>query len=65
MPSADTPREPMPVPCDEERSMQDARRNVTGRAEGDKNALKHGRYTAEAIGGRRSIAELILIARQM
>jgi hypothetical protein len=35
MPSADTPREPMPVARDEERSMPDARRNVTGRSEGE------------------------------
>jgi hypothetical protein len=35
MPSADTPREPMPVARDEERSMPDARRNVTGCSEGE------------------------------
>ena len=34
MPSADTPREPVPVASDAERPMPDARRNVTGRAEG-------------------------------
>src|SRR5262249_36311927 len=34
MPSADPPREPVPVACNEERSMPDARRSVTGRAEG-------------------------------
>jgi hypothetical protein len=33
MPSADPPREPMPVAGDEERSLPDARRNVPGRAE--------------------------------
>ncbi len=35
MPSADTPREPVPVAGDEERPMPDARRNVTGRTEGE------------------------------
>jgi hypothetical protein len=34
MPSTDTPREPMPVARDEERSMPDARRTVAGRSEG-------------------------------
>jgi hypothetical protein len=35
MRSADTPREPVPVACDEERPMPDARRNVTGRPKGE------------------------------
>ncbi len=35
MPSADTAREPVPVARDEERPMPDARRNVTGRTEGE------------------------------
>ena len=35
VPSADTTREPVSVPGDEERSMPDARRNVSGRAEGE------------------------------
>src|SRR5262245_23372430 len=33
MPSADAPRQPMPVACDEERSLPDARRAVAGSAE--------------------------------
>jgi hypothetical protein len=33
MPSADAPREPMPVACNEKRSLPDARRTVTGRTE--------------------------------
>jgi hypothetical protein len=32
---------------------------------GNKNALKHGRYTADAIALRRSIAALIRRARQL
>jgi hypothetical protein len=32
---------------------------------GNKNAFKHGRYTADAIASRRSIAELIRNARQV
>jgi hypothetical protein len=34
MPSADASRQPVPIACDEERAVSDARRNVTGRAEG-------------------------------
>jgi len=30
-----------------------------GAPKGNRNALKHGRYTAEAIAGRREIAELV------
>jgi hypothetical protein len=45
--------------------MPDARRNVTGRTTGNKNALKQGRYTVEAIAQRRSIAALIRIARHL
>jgi hypothetical protein len=36
-----------------------------GAPKGNKNALKHGRYTAEAIARRRSIAALIRAARQL
>jgi len=32
---------------------------------GNRNAYKHGRYTADAIARRRSIAELIRTARQI
>ena len=32
---------------------------------GNRNALRHGRYTAAAIARRRSIAELIRNARQL
>jgi hypothetical protein len=35
MPSANTTREPVPVTGDEERPVSDARRNVTGRTEGE------------------------------
>ena len=35
-----------------------------GAPKGNKNALKHGRYTAEAIARRREIAELIRTARK-
>ena len=36
-----------------------------GAPKGNKNALKHGRYTAEAIARRREIAELIRTARDL
>lgn len=32
---------------------------------GNKNALKHGRYTADAVANRRAIAQLIRKAREM
>jgi len=33
--------------------------NATGAAKGNSHALKHGRYTAEAIAERREIASLL------
>jgi hypothetical protein len=36
-----------------------------GAPKGNKNALKHGRYTAEAIARRREVAELIRTARAL
>lgn len=36
-----------------------------GAPKGNKNALKHGRYTAEAIAGRKSITELLRQARRL
>jgi uncharacterized protein YjcR len=36
-----------------------------GAPKGNKNALKHGHYTAAAIDRRRSIAKLIRSARQL
>jgi hypothetical protein len=36
-----------------------------GAPKGNKNALKHGRYSADAIGSRRAVAKLIRRAREM
>ena len=36
-----------------------------GAPKGNKNALKHGRYTADAIARRRAIGELLRISRQV
>ena len=36
-----------------------------GPPKGNKNAFKHGRYCAEAVARRRSIAELIRKAREL
>jgi hypothetical protein len=36
-----------------------------GAPKGNKNAFKHGRYCAEAVARRRSIAELIKNAREL
>jgi uncharacterized protein YjcR len=36
-----------------------------GAPEGNRNALKHGRYTAEAIEHRRMVRELLRAAREL
>jgi uncharacterized protein YjcR len=36
-----------------------------GAPEGNKNALKHGRYTAEAIAVRRAISALLRDSREL
>ena len=36
-----------------------------GAPKGNKNALKHGRYTAEAIAQRREVAKLIRAAMEL
>ena len=61
MPGADTTRDAVPITCDEERPLQDARWPV----QGNRNAYKHGRYTAEAIACRREISALIRAARDL
>jgi hypothetical protein len=58
-PSPDTPRDRVLVAGDEERPMPMHGGTSPGAPKGNKNAFKHGRYTAEAIARRRSIAELI------
>jgi hypothetical protein len=40
-------------------SLAVARRRVAGAPKGNKNALKHGRYTAEAIANRRGLSTLL------
>jgi len=57
LPSKNAEPELVSSACDAERPMSDARRNVAGK--GNKNALKHGRYTAEAIARRRSVSALV------
>jgi hypothetical protein len=47
--SADKERALVPIAGHAERPLPAARRTVTGSAKRHKNALKHGRYTAEAI----------------
>jgi hypothetical protein len=51
----------MPVTRDEERPQSDARRNMKG----NQNALKHGRYTADAIAKRREIGALVRAMRTL
>jgi len=65
MPGADAPRQPVPVACDEERSLPDARGPSPGAPKGNRNALKHGRYTAQAMEHRREIAALLRAMRAL
>jgi len=37
----------------------------SGAPKGNRNAFKHGRYTAEAIARRREISALIRVARRL
>jgi hypothetical protein len=37
----------------------------SGAREGNRNALKHGRYTAEALESRRRVRELVRAAREL
>src|SRR5262245_2904656 len=55
----DTERERVPSPSNAERPVPDARRKIARRSKGNKNAFKHGRYSAEAIARRREIAALL------
>ena len=50
---------------DAERPVSDTRRDVTGSTEGNKNALKHGCYTAEAIVRRREISGLVRLMKAL
>ena len=63
--SADKERQPLPVSGDAERPLPNARRDVPGRPKGNKNAFKHGHYTAEAIASRREVAKLLRDARAL
>ena len=65
MPSTDTPREPLPVARDPNGRCRMHGGKSPGAPVGNKNALRHGRYSAAAIARRRSIAELIRSARQL
>jgi hypothetical protein len=47
------------TPGNAERPLPDARRTIPGAPRGNKNALKHGRYTVDAIARWREIAELL------
>jgi hypothetical protein len=56
---ADAEQEPVLIAGDAERPLPDAWRMSPGAPKGNKNAVKHGRYTAEAIANRREIATLL------
>jgi hypothetical protein len=56
--SEDKARDAVPVPGDAERPLPVTRREG-GAPKGNKNNLKHGRYTAEAIAHRRMVGALL------
>jgi hypothetical protein len=55
----------MPIRSDAEWPVQDAWRAVPTGSEGDKNALVHGLYTAEAVRQRKEISVLLRAARAL
>jgi hypothetical protein len=59
MPSPNPERSTVPSTSDVERPVPYARGKLAGRPEGNKNAFKHGRYTADAIARRRKISGLL------
>ena len=59
MRSTDKKREPVPVASNAERPLSVHGGPSPGAPKGNKNALKHGLYTAEAIAHRREISGLI------
>jgi hypothetical protein len=65
VPRANPQQDLVPIASDAERPLPNARRKVAGSPKGNKNALKHGRYTADAIARRRDIAKLLRQARQL
>jgi hypothetical protein len=50
---------PCQSPCDEEWPMPDARRQVARSAKGNRNALRHGLYTADAIARRQELSKAV------
>lgn len=65
MPRADTLGGALPIASDDQRPMQDARGPSPGAPKGNKNALRHGHYSAEAISRRRSLAALIRASKSL
>jgi hypothetical protein len=63
--SADAAREPSPITSDGERPLPHARGPSPGPPKGNRYALKHGRYTAEAIRDRKRIADLLREMREL
>jgi hypothetical protein len=65
MPSADPPREPVPVTGEPNGRCRMHGGMSPGAPKGNKNAFKHGRYTAEAIARRREIATLLRVMKNL
>jgi hypothetical protein len=57
--------EPVPIASDGERTLPDARGPSPGASKGNRNAFKHGRYTAKAIEDRRNVATLLRVMREL
>ena len=65
LPSPDAQGHRVPVTCDAERPVPDAGGKSPGAPKGNKHALKHARYTGDAITSRREIAGLLRQARSL
>ena len=63
--SEDTTREPVPIASDGERPLPDAQGPSPCAPKSNRNALKHGRYTAKALDNRRRIAALLRVMREL
>jgi len=55
----------VPAARNAERPLPAARRAVARRADGNRNALKHGRYIAEAVARRHEIGALLRTMRAL
>jgi hypothetical protein len=65
MRSEDTERDALQVSRDGERPLPVSRREGDGPPKGNRNAFKHGFYSAEIVANRRKVGELLRAARKL